>query len=185
MVIYEAEEITVRGLEEDDAELLVTWLSDPRVLEYYEGRDHLHDLALVKQHFYKEDHEVRCCIVEFLGRPVGYIQYYLLAEEAKIEFGYKSEAIYGTDQFIGEVDYWNRGVGRKLVTSMLDYLINQEKADKVIMDPQVWNHRAIACYEKCGLRKIKILKEHEEHEGMLRDCWLMEYSIQNHCESVK
>ena len=80
------------------------------------------------------------------------------------------------DQFIGEIEYWNRGIGQKLVTSMVNYLIKHERADKVVMDPQAWNARALACYAKCGFRKVKLMKEHEQHEGKYRDCWLIEYS---------
>lgn len=48
----------------------------------------------------------------------------------------------------------------------------------VVMDPQTWNKRAIRCYEKCGIKKVKILPEHEFHEGRYRDCWLIEYKKQ-------
>lgn len=80
------------------------------------------------------------------------------------------------DQFIGETEYWNKGIGTKFVKSMIDYLINYEKADRIVMDPQAWNERAIACYKKCRFEKVKLLKEHEKHEGRHRDCWLIEYS---------
>ncbi len=42
------------------------------------------------------------------------------------------------------------------------------------MDPQCRNARAIACYEKCGFKKIRILPRHEMHEGEMRDCQLVE-----------
>jgi aminoglycoside 6'-N-acetyltransferase len=177
MLIYKTDEIIVRDIEKTDERLLVTWLSNPQLLEYYDGRDRPHDLDTVRAHFYKSDDETRC-IFEYEGKPIGYIQFYPLDEDSRIEYGYLNpdEKIYGTDQFIGEIDYWNKGIGKKLVKSMVGYLINHEKADKVIMDPQIWNERAIACYEKCGFKKIKLLKEHEYHEGRLRDCWLIEYS---------
>ena len=37
-------------------------------------------------------------------------------------------------------------------------------AEAIAMDPKVNNERAIKCYEKVDL-KVKILKEHELHEG--------------------
>ncbi|MCL6457489.1 MAG: acetyltransferase [Gorillibacterium sp.] len=177
MVLYQAEDLTVRRLKDKDAELLVTWLSDPHILQYYEGRDRPHDLERVREHFYKAKKVVRC-IIEFQGKPIGYIQYYPVEQEARSEYGYRNmaEVIYGTDQFIGEVEYWNKGIGQRLVASMLKHLMDDRNADRIVMDPQAWNHRAIACYEKCGLKKVRILKEHEMHEGVLQDCWLMEYS---------
>jgi aminoglycoside 6'-N-acetyltransferase len=175
MIVFKNDELLVRTLEQKDQELLVKWLSDARVLEYYAGRDRPHDLDLVKVIFYKEDEEVRC-IFEYHEKPIGYIQYYLVDEKTQKEYGYQGERIFGTDQFIGEVEFWNQGIGKKLIKSMLEYLINHENADKVIMDPQAWNERALKCYESCGFKKIKLLEEHEWHEGKLRDCWLIEYS---------
>jgi aminoglycoside 6'-N-acetyltransferase len=74
MLVYKTDDLLVRTLEQTDQELLVKWLSDPKVLEYYEGRDQPHDLDLVKEHFYKEDEAARC-IFEYLDIPIGYIQY--------------------------------------------------------------------------------------------------------------
>jgi aminoglycoside 6'-N-acetyltransferase len=147
------------------------------VLQYYEGRDHPLDFEMVRESFFRDDDETRC-IVEFDSLAIGYIQFYELDNEEKTKYGYTDmkEKIYGTDQFIGEVHYWNLGIGKILVSSMVDYLIKVLDARKIVMDPQSWNARAIACYEKCGFIKVKLLPKHEWHEGELRDCWLMEFS---------
>jgi len=176
MIVYKTDDLLVRTLETSDQELLVKWLSDPRVLEYYGGRDRPHDLELVKEIFYKQDEEVRC-IFEYLEKPIGYIQYYLVDEKTKKEYGLKGKRIFGTDQFIGEVEFWNQGIGKKLIKSMIEYLKTHGHADKVVMDPQTWNERALKCYESCGFKKIRILEAHEWHEGKLRDCWLIEYPV--------
>lgn len=177
MLIYQTEALTVRELKLSDKDLLVKWLNDPLVLTYYEGRDRPHDGDMVDAHFYQEDSETRC-IIEFHNQPIGYIQFYELGEEERLEYGYSDpgEKIYGTDQFIGETAYWDKGIGKLLVTSMLNYLMDVAKADRVVMDPQQWNVRAISCYKRCGFVKVKELIAHEMHEGQLRDCWLIEYS---------
>ena len=79
------------------------------------------------------------------------------------------------DQFIGESTYWNKGIGTQLVRAMVAYLIEEKGADRIVMDPQTWNERAIRCYEKCGFKKVKLLPENELHEGEYRDCWLIEH----------
>lgn len=79
------------------------------------------------------------------------------------------------DQFIGETEYWNRGLGTHLVKSMVTFLVEQKHAELVVMDPQTWNERAIRCYEKCGFKKVTLLPKNELHEGEYRDCWLIEY----------
>lgn len=148
-MLLKIEKLEIRTLEENDKNLLVKWLSDPRVLEFYEGRDNPFDLEKVNNVFFaNEDEEVKC-IVNFAGKDIGYIQFYELDDETKKEYGYVNENVYGTDQFIGEVEYWNKGIGSLLVTSMVDFLIQQKKADRIVMDPQTRNKRALKCYEKC------------------------------------
>ena len=39
---------------------------------------------------------------------------------------------------------------------MVAYLIEEKGADRIVMDPQTWNERAIRCYEKCGFEKGEI-----------------------------
>lgn len=175
-MLFQNGNLKVRKLEEKDAYLLAKWLSDPAVLEFYEGRDTAFNLDKVNKVFYaSEDDNTVKCIVEFEDNKIGYIQFYQLDDETKKTYGYSNENIYGTDQFIGEVEYWNKGIGTLLVTSMVKFLTEHKKADRVVMDPQTRNVRAIKCYEKCGFKKIKILSKHELHEGEFQDCWLMEY----------
>jgi aminoglycoside 6'-N-acetyltransferase len=178
MYLYQHDNLAIRLLEKEDASLLLKWLSDPKVLEYYEGRDHVHDLNLVMKNFYEDQEDVIQCIIVLEGREIGYIQFYSIDEEERVEYGYirTSEVVYGMDQFIGERDCWNQGIGTVLVTSTRDYIISIG-ANVIVMDPQAWNHRALRCYEKCGFQKVKYMPEHEWHEGAMRDCWLIEYRV--------
>ncbi|WP_433747604.1 GNAT family N-acetyltransferase [Falsibacillus pallidus] len=166
----------VRLLERKDAELLAKWLSDPAVLEFYEGRDNSFDMDKVIEKFYPEEDEETRCIIEYDDAAIGYIQFYEADVESRQLYGYEDDAqvIYGMDQFIGETSYWNKGIGTLLVQSMVKYLIEEKQADRVVMDPQTWNERAIRCYEKCGFKKVKLLPKNEWHEGEYRDCWLIE-----------
>lgn len=176
-MIYENDRLRVRRLSESDKHLLVKWLTDPVILEFFEGRDNPHDIEKVNRHYYPEDDGTTRCIVEYDGLPIGYIQFYLLDMDAKTAYGYESdEAVYGMDQFIGESAYWNRGIGKQLVRSMARYLLKERGAARIVMDPQAWNERAIRCYQRSGFRKVGLLPKHEWHEKEARDCWLMEYS---------
>lgn len=173
---FKREKLSVRSLERSDGALLAKWLSNPQVLQYYEGRDRPFDMDKVMKVFFNEKTDVNRCIIEFEGLEIGYIQYYSLDEETKKLYDYPSDLnIYGIDQFIGEVNYWNRGIGQLLIRSIVEFLIVYEQANKIVMDPQIWNERALRCYGKCGFRKVKLLPKHELHEGQYRDCWLIEY----------
>ena len=118
--------------------------------------------------------------LEYDGKPIGYGQIYGITGEVYEEYGYenRNETVYGIDQFIGEPDYWNRGIGTEYLKLVLQFLLEEKQADAVIMDPHQDNVRAIKCYQKTGFRIIKSLPEHELHEGAMRDCYLMEYRYQ-------
>ncbi|UTR10362.1 acetyltransferase [Evansella sp. LMS18] len=175
-MLFQKESLVVRALEDKDKHHLVKWLSDPAVLEYYEGRDNPFNLEKVNEDFYNPGDEKGKCMIEYEGQSIGYIQFYQLDKETKDIYGYTDGNIYGIDQFIGETAFWNKGIGTSLITSMVQFLLEKKNADKVVMDPQTWNNRAIRCYEKCGFKKVKLLPEHEWHEGEYRDCWLIEYT---------
>jgi aminoglycoside 6'-N-acetyltransferase len=170
--------LEIRTLNPEDKGELVKWLSDPQVLRFYEGRDNPFNLEKVEEKFYQSEENVERCLILYEGKKIGYLQFYLLDEEGKEEYGYVPnlpDRFFGLDQFIGETDYWGQGVGTCFVTMMLEYLIQFESADRVVLDPQAWNTRAISCYEKCGFKKVKRLEKHEWHEGEWRDCVVMEY----------
>jgi aminoglycoside 6'-N-acetyltransferase len=173
--------LRVRTLEAADVQDLCRWLSDPAVLEFYEGRDRPLDSETARQHYLsKQGNPVTGCIVEWGGKPIGFAQFYPLDGEEKTALGYPpAEPIFGMDQFIGEPSYWNQGIGTRLVTAMVEYLRTVLGASRIVVDPRTDNPRAIRCYEKAGFRKVIILPEREMHEGRLRDCWLMEFAPQD------
>ena len=176
-MVVKSERLALRELIADDKYVLAKWLSDPEVLQFYEGRDRPMDLAQVEEDFFGEaDDETRCLIL-YEEKPIGYMQFYPIGEEERSIYGYlnQTEILYGMDQFIGETEYWNRGIGTQLVEMIVSYLLTEKNVDRIVMDPQTWNERAIRCYEKCGFKKVKLLPKHEWHEGEYRDCWLIEY----------
>lgn len=165
----------------DDAAVLLKWMTDMRVLEFYEGRDKRYTQELIQEDFFEDeeddDKNMIKAILEYDSKPIGYGQIYGITGEGYEEYGYenRNEAVYGIDQFIGEPDYWNRGIGTEYLRLVLKFLREEKQADAVIMDPHQDNARAIKCYQKVGFRIIKSLPEHELHEGRMRDCYLMEY----------
>lgn len=168
--------IALRMLDPEDAPLLLKWLTDPAVLEWYEGRDNPYDAKRIREDFYGTSETEARCLVLYKERPVGYMQFYLLEDEEREAYGYAEgpDRIYGLDQFIGETDCWNKGIGTQMIAAATDYLFREHRADKLVMDPQVRNERALRVYEKNGFVRVKRLEHREMHEGELRDCWLIE-----------
>lgn len=159
---------------QQDYALLARWLTDERVLAFYEGRDNPFPIERVREKYAPRvlaEEKVVPCIMEYEGHPIGYLQFYP-ADPAEYSFDGHGK-IYALDLFIGEPQYWGRGIGSRFVCLLVDHLFQQLGADWVLIDPHVNNERAIRAYEKCCFRKIKLLPKHELHEGKMVDCWLM------------
>lgn len=170
-------DIHIRLLEESDFPLMLKWLTDERVLQYYDGRDvkyTLDSLSCKYQHDF-EGGGFRV-IIQYQDVPVGYGQIYQVVGELFDEYGYPEtdRKVYATDQFIGEPAYWNRGIGSTYLKLVCTYLKEEKDADIVLLDPHKDNHRAIRAYQKAGFAIIGELLEHELFEGEKKDCWLME-----------
>ena len=153
--------------DEDDYAQMSAWLSDPRVLEFYEGRDSPYSIEDVREQYSPRlmaAEGVTPCFIEYDKAAIGYVQFYPMEEIN----------VWGLDQFIGVPELWNRGLGTRVVRLMVDYLFSTRGAVKCVLDPQAVNERAIRCYEKAGFRKVRLLPASELHEGEYRDCWLME-----------
>ena len=178
MIDIKKDDIRIRSLIENDFSLLLKWLTDERVLEFYEGRDKKYTLEDIKEHFSEEwEDEVFRVIIEYQGKPIGYGQIYKMYDELYDDYHYprSSEIVYGMDQFIGEPNYWNKGIGTKYTKMIFDFLKKERNVDAVILDPHQNNTRAIRMYQKAGFRIVEDLPEHELHEGKKEDCYLMEY----------
>jgi aminoglycoside 6'-N-acetyltransferase len=174
----------LRAAEVGDAPLLARWRSDPRILEFYGGRDKPLDEAAVRSYYFgrRRDpgtgrfQEYRPCIAETERGPVAFVQFYRLPRHETRLFGVSSgERTHGIDLFIADPRLWGKGLGTRLIGLTRDYLCEARGAVRVMADPRVENLRSVRALEKAGFRKIRILPSREIHEGIPSDCWLMEY----------
>jgi aminoglycoside 6'-N-acetyltransferase len=165
--------------ETSDYELMSRWLSDERVLEFYDGRDKPLSVEGAREKYgprSRGEGSVASCILELAGKPIGYLQFYRTDDfdEWRTLLGLAPEpARYSIDIFIGEPELWNLGLGTRALRSVLDHLFGDRHASAVVITPFAWNERAIRCYEKAGFRKVRLMPEVELHEGKLQDEWLM------------
>lgn len=171
-------DIRIRSMTDEDLPLMLKWLTDDRVLAFYGGRDTRYSYETLKSHYSEVwDTVYYRVIIEYKGDAIGYGQIYKLNGEMYEEYHYpqNGETVFATDQFIGEPEYWSRGIGTKYMQTVLGFLKTAENADAVILDPHKSNARAIRAYEKAGFKIIDELPEHELFEGKRVDCYLMEY----------
>lgn len=146
--------ISFKPLQEDDLELLCKWLDKPHIKEWWnDGLNH----DEIKDKYRKRigDTIVVSFIVYLDSKPIGFIQYY---HANKVRDGWWSEEVEGTigiDQFIGEKDLINRGIGTEMIRAFVDHLFCNLNAKKIITDVDPKNRRAIRCYEKVGFEFVK------------------------------
>lgn len=174
----EGKRITFRPMNNDDLVLMLKWLTDARVLEFYGGRDKKYTQETICEHYTKQRADKRYrVIIEYDAVPIGYAQMYRIEGQLFDEYHYPKtdEKVFAMDQFIGEPEYWNKGIGTEYCRVVCQYLQTEMGADRVILDPRKNNPRAVRAYQKAGFQIIKELPEHELHEGKKEDCVLMEW----------
>jgi aminoglycoside 6'-N-acetyltransferase len=179
-VYFVADDLSFRPITDADVPRLVAWLRDPEVGAWWHGLSETYDEAFVHEHVLHAGDFVTQAIVEVGGGPIGFQQWYPLADEPEtlLEYGLSAaDAAYGIDQFVGESALHGRGLGTRQVSSVAHWLLSPDGpgARRVFTDPVVENARAIRCYEKAGFAKVRVLSDHEELDGEPRDSWLMEY----------
>ena len=133
--------LTFKPINVTDFPLLLNWLSHDHVKQWWNDGDDT--LDKVAAHYGAEEPDVaRFMLIESTlagERAIGYFQYYIVSEE-----------VIGIDQFIGEVDRINQGIGTAAIKQFLEMIVAKHKPKQIIIDPHPENQRAIRCYEKVG-----------------------------------
>ncbi|HEY9698545.1 MAG TPA: GNAT family N-acetyltransferase [Trichocoleus sp.] len=152
--------LSFRPLKVDDFPLLLTWLSNDHVKQWWNDGDNT--LEKVALHYGAEDPDVARFILieatEVGESAIGYFQYYIVSKE-----------IIGIDQFLGEADHINKGIGTAAIRLFLEMIVAKHEPQEVITDPHPENKRAIKCYEKVGFVYYAMqLKENGESAYMMK-----------------
>ncbi|BCJ38997.1 hypothetical protein Athai_65000 [Actinocatenispora thailandica] len=172
-------DLTVRPMVDDDFATMAGWLSDPRVLSWFGGRDRPMSLLDITAKYTPRlagTVPVHCLIAEYHGMPVGYLQYYrwrdFTADAAALRLSTLDNP-YGMDLFIGRPELWGAGLGSRMLRLVLDHLFGTLGARRVALSAMSHNYRAQRAYQKVGFRRVRLVPDAEVHEGVARDEWLM------------
>jgi aminoglycoside 6'-N-acetyltransferase len=132
-------------------ELMLKWLSEPRVLEFTYGRDRSFTLQELRETYgprIRGESPTTPCFIELDGNPIGYMQFYRwvdwLDDARKMGLD-PDDLAYGIDIWIGEPELWNQGLGARSVQAMFAYLFDHRAATSVALSTVTWNARAIRC----------------------------------------
>ena len=134
------------------------WFSKEHIKQWWnDGDDTLEKVAL---HYGEKSDDVKRFILvemkEGCEKPIGYFQYYF-APDNQI----------GIDQFIGEENYIDKGVGEKTIKMFIELIMRRHKPNAIVLDPSPDNIRAIRCYEKVGFEHYETKKTEDGNSAYL------------------
>lgn len=172
-------ELVLRRMTAADYVTMARWLSDPRVLTWFGGRDRpmsAMDIEAKYEPRIAGQVPTTCVIAELAGEPVGYVQYYRWRD-------YQTDASalglstldnpYGLDIFIGRPELWGAGLGSRMLRALLGHLFERIGTRRVVLSTLAHNYRAQRAYARVGFRRMRLVPDSELHEGVSRDEWLM------------
>ncbi len=152
--------------------LLKGWLEQPHWIEWWGPAEE--EFGYVRDMVEGRD-TTRPFIFEMDGRPVGYIQYWFIGHHQNDSWieahpwlrALPAETV-GVDLSIGEKSDLSRGIGSTVLAAFVKKL-QAEGYDRIIIDPEPKNRRAIRAYEKAGFLPVPGL------EGLSKDALIMQF----------
>lgn len=143
--------IKFRAVTKADLDKVLRWRNDPFVSEYlaeesisaHELED-WHELAIVNPN-------VRLYAIEAEdGQFIGY------GGLQDIDWSERTASLY---IIIGEKGYWDLGYGRATVLRLAELTFEELELNRLDLAVLPFNRRAIACYERCGFRRVGVLND--------------------------
>jgi RimJ/RimL family protein N-acetyltransferase len=98
------------------------------------------------------DDPVRSYIASVAGRPLGYVQFYRVADfpDYAATLGGYGDAV-AIDVLIGEVEYTGRGLGPRVIAAAVgDLVFPSSEADVCIATPRADNTASLRAFAKAG-----------------------------------
>ncbi len=170
--------VRLRPPAESDLPLFVRWLNDPDV-RFWLSISEDAELTLESEREWleemRDDPERVCWTIETPeGWPAGNVDLREIDET-------HGRATLGI--FIGEKEYWNRGLGSEALRRVLGYAFGELDLRRVQLLVDEDNGRAIRCYEKCGFVQEGLLRAYRFRRGRLINVLVMavlrdEYSME-------
>ncbi|WP_454785822.1 GNAT family N-acetyltransferase [Legionella sp. WA2024007413] len=151
-----------KPLSENDLTLLYHWFQEPLINQWY-ARDQSWSFEKIQQKYLPRilgEDKVPSFIIYSGDLPLGFIQYYYLSDHLPegvhhnnhpLFHCYSPHKLAGIDLFIASSNQRGKGLGKQILDSFVTKLPNT--IDAILVDPQVYNHQAIHCYEKAGFTR--------------------------------
>jgi RimJ/RimL family protein N-acetyltransferase len=165
--MFQRAEIRFRPLQNADLPQMFQWLRNPSVSRWYGPTPD--SLAEVESKYLSRisgEDPVRCFIVSYEDRPVGYIQTYRIDHDPEYAASINVDRdAAGVDLFIGDDAFRYRGFGSVMLREFVRRVVFHDPGISCcVIAPTVSNHSAISAYSKAGFRHIKTVPVPDEDE---------------------
>ena len=146
--------VTLRLMTEHDLPMLHDWLNRPHIVEWWGGEEERPTLDEVREHYLPRvmaQDSVTPYIAMLGEEPIGYAQSYVALGSGDGWWETETDpGVRGIDQSLANPTHLNKGLGTKLVRTLIEQLFANPAVTAIQTDPAPNNHRAIRCYEKAG-----------------------------------
>jgi aminoglycoside 6'-N-acetyltransferase len=174
------EQLSFRPMVREDLAQLHSWLQQPHVAEWWDDASETIEGVEAKYGDRTAGGSgVTPWITEIDGRPVGFVQWYRVEDEAD---WYPGLAIppgtVALDIAIGDPAYIGQGHGRRIVLEFVHHVVRTTMPDcpEVWIDPDPRNERAVRAYRAAGFTDTGIDLPDLDHPGQLRRLMKMSWA---------
>jgi AacA4 family aminoglycoside N(6')-acetyltransferase len=153
--------VSLRLMTEHDLPMLHDWLNRPHIVEWWGGEEARPTLDEVREHYLPRvmaEESVTPYIAMLGTEPIGYAQSYVALGSGDGWWEHETDpGVRGIDQSLANPEQLNRGLGTKLVRTLVELLFSDPSVTKIQTDPAPNNQRAIRCYEKAGFVQQNVI----------------------------
>jgi aminoglycoside 6'-N-acetyltransferase len=140
------------------------WLRREHVRRWWDEHESYEDVARHYLPAIEGRRPVDLYLILLDGRPVGFIQSYLVADHPdfaeRVGLG---ASVAGVDLFVGEEELTGKGFGTDVLRAFVRDVVFAEPATTAcIADPDVRNTASLRAFEKAGFRRVGEFLEPED-----------------------
>jgi aminoglycoside 6'-N-acetyltransferase len=155
----EAVDLSFERLRSSDLSVLATWLARPHVQRWWREPS---DLASVEENYgplLDGSDPTEGFMVHLSGRPIGYVQRYLIDDDPEWREAMRSSMQegggIGIDYLIGEPDLVGRGIGRDMISRFVAECFGRYPAEnRIVVGLQQDNVASWKALEASGFRRV-------------------------------
>ncbi|MEK7135410.1 MAG: GNAT family protein [Patescibacteria group bacterium] len=163
VVFLKGKKVNLRPVMKADLPLITRWINDPEVRYFLANvvpqslEDEEAWLAGLSK---KKDTHVVFVIEKADGQPIGVMGLHGI---------HHVDRTATTGSFIGEKEYWGKGLGTEAKFLLLDYAFDTLNLRKICSEALAFNERSIRYSLRCGYKEEGRLKDHIFRNGKFHD----------------